>query len=536
MKEKICLILFFIGLLGFSQENPVSIHADTANIRIGEQIRYKIVVKEKENVRFPELKLDSLGGVEIVESIPIDTLKERLEKRYILTSFDSGVYKIPKQEIHIDDIRFYTDSLLINVVNVAVDTTKQKLFPIKAIKREPKSLDDYKHLWWILIPIVLLIAGILYLVLRKSDKKEPVRIYIPPFKEALNRLKALDEKKLLQHNKVKAYYTELTDIIRTYIEKDTKIPALESTTNELIETIIDFNESSKLGIERKTIDELKTVLTGADLVKFAKWKPELEEIKSDRNTVEEILKQTQEAMHKNDIAEKNEEEVEMLFDEAVVGTRSDSAERKSVFKRFRLLFLIVIPLILLVVGYFSYTILSEETAPIDASAKVYEEPWNLLAYGFPTISLESPEMLEIESVQLPENAYTVMGDYARYTYGAIGGSLYISVAATKFFEELGTISLDDGVEVALNELESRHGIEFSNVKKEMNANSGYEGRTVTASFKHSNPDGKKSEKNRMSLLFYANNEGYRQVFVSHNLKNEADMYRAERVLKSVEIK
>ena len=42
------------------------------------------------------------------------------------------------------------------------------------------------------------------------------------------------------------------------------------------------------------------MLQSADLVKFAKSKPIIEEIKSDRNTVEEILKNTQIAVHKND--------------------------------------------------------------------------------------------------------------------------------------------------------------------------------------------------------------------------------------------
>ena len=66
---------------------------------------------------------------------------------------------------------------------------------------------------------------------------------------------------LLQQNKIKIYYSELTDIVRTYIEKDIKIPALESTTNELIETIKDFNESSKLGISKETITTVKRSVT-----------------------------------------------------------------------------------------------------------------------------------------------------------------------------------------------------------------------------------------------------------------------------------
>lgn len=289
MKKFIVYILFFIGVVGFSQENPVSIQVDTTFIRIGEQIQFKIAVNEIENVVFPNLKLDSLGKVELVEALPTDTLKNRLEKKYLLTSFDSGIYLIPQQLVLVRNNKFLTDSLLVNVATIQVDTTKQKMFPIKAIQREPKTFDDYKHLFWWLIPIFILIAVILYFVLRKKKEKEVPKVYIAPIQEALQRLKELDEKHLLEQNKIKIYYSELTDIVRTYIEKDINIPALESTTNELIETIQDFNASSKLGISKETIQQLKEVLQSADLVKFAKFAPIVEEIKGHRNLAERIL-------------------------------------------------------------------------------------------------------------------------------------------------------------------------------------------------------------------------------------------------------
>lgn len=276
----------------WGQENPVSISTDTLNIRIGEQIQYKIKVGALEQVVFPELKLDSLGKVEVVESLPIDTLKNYLEKKYLLTSFDSGIYVIPQQKVIIKGNNFLTDSLLVNVATVKVDTTQQKMFEIKSIKNEPKTLDDYKHLWWILALILLLIAfAVWYFVFRKKKVVESTKIYIKPIEEALQRLKELDEKQLLQQNKIKPYYTELTDIVRTYIEKEIHIPAMESTTNELLETIKDFNESSNLGISRETIAQLKEVLQSADLVKFAKSKPVIEEIKTHRNLSEQIVQQ-----------------------------------------------------------------------------------------------------------------------------------------------------------------------------------------------------------------------------------------------------
>jgi hypothetical protein len=289
MKKLIVYIFFVVGFVGFSQENPVSLQVDTTSIRIGEQIEYKISVNETANVVFPKLQLDSLKKVEVVEELSTDTLKNLLEKRYLLTSFDSGVYVIPQQIVLINNKKFLTDSLMVNVATVKVDTTKQKMFGIKAIQREPKTFDDYKHLFWWLIPIFLILAIILYFVFRKKKEKAAPKVYVAPIQEALQRLKELDEKDLLKRNEIKIYYSELTDIVRTYIEKDIKIPALESTTNELIETIQDFNASSKLGISKETISQLKEVLQSADLVKFAKSAPMVEEIKGHRNLSERIL-------------------------------------------------------------------------------------------------------------------------------------------------------------------------------------------------------------------------------------------------------
>jgi len=291
VKKFILHIILLIGFLGVAQNQPkVSALADTTKIRIGEQINYQIIVDDAETaVEFPKLQLDSLGKIEIVESLNIDTLKNRLIKKYKLTSFDSGRYVIPKQSIYIWNQPYYTDSIAIDVTTVAVDTTKQKMYTIKAIQGEPYTFDDFKsYLWWIL-GILLLLGIILYFVLRKKETPEEIEAKIPPYELALQRLKELDDKQLWQKNKIKKYYVELTDIVRSYIEREMNIPALESTTDELLETITDFNTSSALNIPEKTIMKLRKLLQEADLVKFAKFKPLANEIELHRNDTGEII-------------------------------------------------------------------------------------------------------------------------------------------------------------------------------------------------------------------------------------------------------
>ena len=296
MKRYLVHITLLVSFVGFSQSQPkVYAKADTTNIRIGETINYEIVVDNADTgVNFTEIQLDSFARVEVVESFDVDTLKNRLIKKYALTSFDSGSYVIPRQRVFIWSQEYLTDSLLLEVNTVAVDTTKQQMYTIKAIQNEPYTFADFKnYLWWLLGALILL-AIILYFVLRKKETKEEIEARIPPYQLALIRLNELDEKQLWQKNKIKQYYVELTDIVRTYIERELKIPALESTTDELLETIKDFNFSSgTLNIPEETVAKLNRLLKEADLVKFAKFKPLSNEIELHRNKAGEIIDELQ---------------------------------------------------------------------------------------------------------------------------------------------------------------------------------------------------------------------------------------------------
>tara|TARA_R110002073_G_scaffold296322_1_gene462318 strand:- start:28171 stop:29046 length:876 start_codon:yes stop_codon:yes gene_type:complete len=272
-----------------SSAQQVNVEVDTTNIRIGEQFYYKISISDTSNVIIP--KLENIKGLEIVKDLKIDTLKNSLLKKYLLTSFDSGAYYIPSQQIFIKNRAYITDSILINVATIAVDTTKQKMFAIKSIKGEPYGFDDFKpYLIWVILGL-LLIAGIIYYIKtrKKEEDLEEAISLLPPYEEAIERLHQLDQKLLWQNNEIKKYYSELTGIIRAYVEKELKIPALESTTDEVIETLYDFNEAETIEVNKEVIKKLKALLSEADLVKFAKSKPMSHEIEEDRRDAEDVL-------------------------------------------------------------------------------------------------------------------------------------------------------------------------------------------------------------------------------------------------------
>jgi len=289
LKNLYIILLLFCFTVGFSQEKPVlKTSIDTTTIRIGEQFHLSFTVSPLGKVHFPELK-DKLGKIEVLDSVPVDTLNQTLIKRFLLTSFDSGRWVIPQQEILINNQTYLTDSIIINVGTVKVDTLKQPLFPIKTIKDEPFALIDARPYFWWIIGVMALLALALYLLLRKKGIRIIKKRIVPPFIIAMDRLKALDQKQLIKSQQLKVFYIELTDIIRRYIEEDLSIPALESTSDELLSTISDFNESSHLEIDKQTIEKLNDLLKSADLVKFAKYKPNLNQAEADRLVAEFIL-------------------------------------------------------------------------------------------------------------------------------------------------------------------------------------------------------------------------------------------------------
>ena len=290
MKKFIVYLFLVFSVVAFAQQKPVvTAEIDTTNIRIGEQFEFKITVNDTANVIIP--KLENLIGVEIVEDKKIDTLRNQLIKKYVLTSFDSGAYYIPQQQIFIRQRLHLTDSLLINVATVAIDTTKQKMFPIKSIQNEPYQFDDFKPYLWYLVLALIIIGLILYFIFRKKKEvvKEEIIPALPPYEEAIQKLHELDEKLLWQNNHIKEYYSELTEIVRGFIERELKVPALESTTDELIEILTDFNDTEAISTTKETIKKLRDLLREADLVKFAKSKPMSEQIEFNRKEAEEVV-------------------------------------------------------------------------------------------------------------------------------------------------------------------------------------------------------------------------------------------------------
>jgi hypothetical protein len=125
---------------------------------------------------------------------------------------------------------------------------------------------------WILIALIIIGAAVwLYLWYRKKKGSkiiETPKIILPAHVEALAALDALDKKQLWQQGMVKEYHSEITEIIRAYFERKFDLRALELTTTE-----VNLQLKEKSGAAN-IINITNDFLNNADLVKFAKFKPE----------------------------------------------------------------------------------------------------------------------------------------------------------------------------------------------------------------------------------------------------------------------
>lgn len=296
-------LLFLIGSIStlFSQSLEIETNIDTNRITLGDQIVLQYAVEKKENiyVTLPILQDSITPGVEIIGDPVIDSTKVKDGKQsltidVLITAFDTGLYYIPPQPFIFRD-GIYTDTLFskdtyLEVFGVAIDTTNT----IRDIKgQEGAPVSPLIVIGIILGSLLLLgLAGFLiyYFFIRKKEGLEDMKIiskpsepaYIAAFRE-LDRIKA---QKLWQQNKVKEYYTRITYIIRWYISQRFGIPALEETTDEIL------NNFRKVKVGNVNMENLESLLNLADLVKFAKGIPDPDENIVHLDNAYDFVKQT----------------------------------------------------------------------------------------------------------------------------------------------------------------------------------------------------------------------------------------------------
>jgi hypothetical protein len=287
MRRLFFSIFLFISFLSssFSQDVKVTTRFDTSRIYIGDQTHFSIIVEQPAglNLSIPFFKDTLFKKIEILSGPVVDSSinKEgriKIVQKYLVSSFDSGFYQVPpviaelKSESGIK--RFFSDYSPLEVMRVMIapaDTTS-KIFDIIRPYRAPVTLGEI--LPWVLLVAVLgvLIWAVIRYIRKRKKIEKGIEVVINPDPAhiiAFRELERLRDEKLWQNGEIKLYYTKLTEILRQYLENRFRVFSLELTTSETLEALV------KTGFKKDaSYNQLKAVLTGADLVKFAKYKPE----------------------------------------------------------------------------------------------------------------------------------------------------------------------------------------------------------------------------------------------------------------------
>lgn len=308
----ILVTLLWCVICSYAQFITVENRVDTTSILIGEQVRMhaKVSCPKGAKVVFPEFREGYVTeGVEMLDALKIDTVelnegkRWELSREYIITSFDSAVYTIPRLEVSVNGKQYASRDEIgfkVNTVEVDLqhpDDLKPLKAPVDGVFAWSPRLLLFGLLAWI-FALIAVATAVKYVTYKPKKKKIKITPPTPPQEvaiEALNRLRqglqeGLDFTQMGQYAEAetsqKAYFMALTDVLRQYVAERFAFNAREMTTFEIIDRLRNIGDTAAL-------EELHNILSTADLVKFAKYEATMTE--SDRALLQaaEYVRNTQ---------------------------------------------------------------------------------------------------------------------------------------------------------------------------------------------------------------------------------------------------
>ena len=281
-----CMLCFF-ALTGLGAQVSVTAQLKTQEILIGDQVRLTVRISLPSNTAFKSVKikeaLKQVPKVELVEQGSLLTVAQEpqqiLEQQFVLTSFEAGSYEIPPITIDFEEggltkSASASTALPLKVGSIPVNAERDTLRAIKDINREEIRVSDFIFPALIVLALLTLLGLSIYYLLRRKQKQQPAVILPPPppppaHETALQKLLALEQSDLLDNGEVNVFQTQLTYILREYLEGRYGIHALESTTDDILASL------RNIGVPDEWRVQLRKMLQTADLVKFAKAQPPL---------------------------------------------------------------------------------------------------------------------------------------------------------------------------------------------------------------------------------------------------------------------
>ena len=272
LKAGVCAIMLITAGQAQAQQVTVDASIDSLQLLIGEQAKVKLEISmdAKQKLQLPFLRDTLVKGVEILDIAKPDTQmlndgkRMLIKQEYTITSFDSALYYLPPFEVMVNGEPYRSKAL--------------------AVREVPITWDDVSAIVWLTLLMLALGGLAYYLFVRYKDnkpiiKKIKIEPKLPPHQQALKEIERIKGDKTLRTADPKTYYTELTDVLRTYMEERFGFNAMEMTSSEIIDKLQEIND-------KESIKDLMYLFQTADLVKFAKHSPLMNE--NDMNLVNAV--------------------------------------------------------------------------------------------------------------------------------------------------------------------------------------------------------------------------------------------------------
>lgn len=535
MKKGIYIALAFLfSIAAFAQKQRVETSIDTTRNKVGAQfnLTLRTNVDTLSTVVFPSGT--NFGSLEVIRNYVADTVKKgdrwELVKKYGLAQFDSGKYTVPKLRVLINGKPYFSDSLRVEVSGVAVDTLKQKMYDIKPIMEAPSAG------WgiWLYLLALLAIGGLGYLVYvlskKYQKKKTEAVIFKSPIEKATALLSNLEKKQLVQRGEVKDYYSELTNIARTYIEEVIHIPAMESTTSELIAALRNAASQKKMPVNQETLENLERVLKTADLVKFAKSRPMDFEISGDREKIEKVIVTIDQSVPKQE----DDEETE-VFRELQRQKLLRRQKRNRILAAAAAVVILLFGTIVFFMATKGYNYVKDNLIG-HPTKELLEGEWVYSEYGNPAIAVETPKVLRRDDhSKLPKDAMALVKDMQMFTYGSLTDYFYV-IAGTIRYKAETQADLEKSIEGYLHTMEAQGARNMLIKQDEFNTKKGISGRRAFGTMELKSPATGKNEKMYYELLAFGQQNGLQILLIAHRENDDYAKKIRERVIESAELK
>ena len=299
-----------------AQSVVVKAELDSMMMWVGQQtgLHVEVACDAGQEVTFPAYRDTIVRGLEIIPPVTTDTQyvndgqRMLVTRNYTVTCFDSALVYIPYIPVKVDGEEYQSNRLALAFMSYDIpEENAKQIFGPKENMKTPVKLYEVKGLaiYWILAAIAIVAA--VYLLLRYRDDKPIIRRIkiepkVPAHVRAITDIEELRQSGGPHSEDSKAYYTSLTDILREYINDRFGFNATEMTSYEILEHL----EESR---DKESLNELRDLLSTADMVKFAKFKPMLNE--NDQNLINalEFVNDTKIEVSPEELQPKEEETV-----------------------------------------------------------------------------------------------------------------------------------------------------------------------------------------------------------------------------------